>query len=481
MYLFRLSVNIFCAKKTIHPFICVYIYSVFLKKERIVPLKVVVLQKIQGMNMLLKHIVKLLLTCFLLIPVLRAQPVNDGCNNALSLCPSQVVQTTNANATVTFCPDCEDDFNFCFQTQNSVWFKFYTNVTGGDATVRISNLLFNLDPIFGQFLQATILSSTVNCNASSYTPIGNCEDTIVSTTLLQAFGLPPNSAYYVVITGALSGGASKPAEANFSIEAFGSGVDRPAPVVAILPPPGVVCPGQSSYFIANLDNCADTSSFRWFLNGGLIAVTSEANMQTSSIENGDTVTVECSCFLTCTVHLEDDYGPIAVDPITVDAGADQFVILDEPVTLKATTTNAFQVSWSPPEELSTPFKLETIAYPKKSTIYTITASNADCSVTDDVYISMEEEFIIPGSFSPNGDGTNDTWIIQGIDAYPNAHVTIYDRWGQIVSDLVSYSSFKAWDGTNKGKPLTNTTYFYVIELNNGVEQAPMKGMVTIIR
>lgn len=431
--------------------------------------------------MLLKHIVKLLLTCLLLIPVLRAQPVNDACVNSLSLCPSEVVNATNANATVTFCPDCEDDFNFCFQPKNSVWFKFYTNVTGGDATVRISNLLFNLDPFFGQHLQATILSSTVDCNASSFKQVGNCEDTIVSVTFLQATGLPPNSVYYVVITGATTAGATLAAEANFSIEVFGTGIDRPAPALSILPPDGVICPDQASFFIANLENCADTSSFRWYLNGGLIATTSEPNLQTSAIENEDMLSVQCSCFLTCKVNLKMDYGPIFVDPISVYAGPDQFIVLEDKVDLKATATNAFQVSWSPPTEVSYPNKLETFAYPKTSTIYTITASNADCSVSDDVFIEMADVFKVPGSFSPNGDGINDTWIIQGIDDYPNARVTIYDRWGQVVSEIISYSSFKAWDGTNKGKQLTNSTYFYAIDLNNGEKKDPIKGMVTIIR
>ena len=41
---------------------------------------------------------------------------------------------------------------------------------------------------------------------------------------------------------------------------------------------------------------------------------------------------------------------------------------------------------------------------------------------------ISNEIHIPSGFSPDGDGTNDTWVIRGLDPYPNNKVTIYNRW-----------------------------------------------------
>ena len=40
--------------------------------------------------------------------------------------------------------------------------------------------------------------------------------------------------------------------------------------------------------------------------------------------------------------------------------------------------------------------------------------------------------LISQAFTPNGDGINDTWFIQGIENYPNAQIWVYNRWGQQV-------------------------------------------------
>jgi gliding motility-associated-like protein len=84
---------------------------------------------------------------------------------------------------------------------------------------------------------------------------------------------------------------------------------------------------------------------------------------------------------------------------------------------------------------------------------------------------------VPNVFSPNGDGTNDTWLIPNLADYPGAKVEVFNRWGQQV--FLSYGYNKAWDGTFLGKPLPLATYYYVITLNNGFK--PVTGSVTILK
>src|SRR5690606_20422132 len=43
-------------------------------------------------------------------------------------------------------------------------------------------------------------------------------------------------------------------------------------------------------------------------------------------------------------------------------------------------------------------------------------------------------FKITNVFSPNGDGVNDNWMIEGIENYPESHVRVLDRFGSVVLD-----------------------------------------------
>ena len=80
-------------------------------------------------------------------------------------------------------------------------------------------------------------------------------------------------------------------------------------------------------------------------------------------------------------------------------------------------------------------------------------------------------------FSPNGDGNNDTWVLRGMDKFPNASVIVYNRYG---NQLFKTSNAQdPWDGTFNGKKLPIATYFYIIDL--GDNKTRMNGTVNIIR
>ena len=104
--------------------------------------------------------------------------------------------------------------------------------------------------------------------------------------------------------------------------------------------------------------------------------------------------------------------------------------------------------------------------------YTITPVDGTLTI-----IPKAVEVIIPNTFTPNGDGVNDTWNIANLNYYPNCVVNIYDRWGQKVFTSIGYGS--AWDGRYKGLPSPVGTYYYVINLENGLK--PLSGYVAVIR
>lgn len=84
---------------------------------------------------------------------------------------------------------------------------------------------------------------------------------------------------------------------------------------------------------------------------------------------------------------------------------------------------------------------------------------------------------IPNTFTPNGDGVNDTWVIQELEYYPKSTMNIFNRWGQKVFTSIGYPI--PWDGTYQGKALSSGTYYYIIDPKNG--QALLTGWVAIIR
>lgn len=76
--------------------------------------------------------------------------------------------------------------------------------------------------------------------------------------------------------------------------------------------------------------------------------------------------------------------------------------------------------------------------------------------------------------TPNGDGFNDTWIIEGIELVKDNVVSIYNRWGDLVWTAKDYDNItdgKVWKGTNsRGELLPDATYFYLIEVSGKTEK-----------
>lgn len=174
---------------------------------------------------------------------------------------------------------------------------------------------------------------------------------------------------------------------------------------------------------------------------------------------------------------------IIVHPAPVaNAGRDKAVLVGTAgINLAPALITGIPVTytWSPATFLDNP----NIANPKienitRDIVYILTVtSNKGCVDTDDVAVKLVTEVKLPNIFSPNGDGINDTWNIEFLESYPNSVLSIFNRYGQEIKRFTNYKT--PWDGTINGKPVSNGTYYYVIDLKNG--SAVIKGFVDIIR
>ncbi|MFH0867122.1 MAG: Ig-like domain-containing protein, partial [Bacteroidota bacterium] len=97
--------------------------------------------------------------------------------------------------------------------------------------------------------------------------------------------------------------------------------------------------------------------------------------------------------------------------------------------------------------------------------------SAGACYTSWVVITIEPiKLFIPSGFSPDGDGVNDYFVITDLNHYPNNHIWIYNRWGNLIYDKKPYDN--TWDGKRNvngityGEDLPEGTYFYLLDLGN---------------
>ena len=118
--------------------------------------------------------------------------------------------------------------------------------------------------------------------------------------------------------------------------------------------------------------------------------------------------------------------------------------------------------------------------------YIVTYSNNDpiCPSTVSIKIPVDNTCLVStcrtlnihNGVSPNGDGIDDTFIIDNItdSCYTDNTVEIYNRWGVKIFDVEGYDNkTKLFDGESKGKihgkqssKLSTGTYFYILKYKN---------------
>ena len=94
--------------------------------------------------------------------------------------------------------------------------------------------------------------------------------------------------------------------------------------------------------------------------------------------------------------------------------------------------------------------------------YTLTVTVAGCS-TSQIFTADNTSCMIQKGISPNGDGLNDYFDLEGQGV---SELEIFNRYGTKVYNQNNYS--KEWVGqSNKGNELPDGVYYYVIKRTSG--------------
>ena len=99
----------------------------------------------------------------------------------------------------------------------------------------------------------------------------------------------------------------------------------------------------------------------------------------------------------------------------------------------------------------------------------ITGISSTCFLESDEAVITYAVIKINNLFTPNGDGINELFIIEGLARFPTSKLQIYNRWGNLIYEKINYQN--DWDGVaatgfsiNGSKKMPTGTYFYTIDL-----------------
>lgn len=162
------------------------------------------------------------------------------------------------------------------------------------------------------------------------------------------------------------------------------------------------------------------------------------------------------------------------------------IIIGEQTILSA-TSSANTYTWFPGSYLSCSDCAAPTASPVETTVYCIRTTDGVCTNTACITVSVESlcegdnGFFLPNAFSPNGDGNNDVFCVQGKNrCISSFQMMVYDRWGEQVFECSDLST--CWDGTYKGKVLSPDVYVYYIKARDqNQKELVKKGNVTLLK
>jgi gliding motility-associated-like protein len=171
----------------------------------------------------------------------------------------------------------------------------------------------------------------------------------------------------------------------------------------------------------------------------------------------------------CPKEVSDTILIKVIPLVAVNAGRDTAVSLGQPLQLLATGADAsYNYEWLPNIYLDYNGIFNPVCTVTSTTVdsikYIVKVTTQDgCTTSDDIVVRVYRngpEILVPGAFTPNGDGRNDVIrpILIGITQLD--FFMVYNRWGQLIYS--SSSREAAWDGSFNGAKQQSGSYIYSV-------------------
>lgn len=125
-------------------------------------------------------------------------------------------------------------------------------------------------------------------------------------------------------------------------------------------------------------------------------------------------------------------------------------------------------------------------YPSDTAVYlvqliAINGDNCRDTIVKPVVIEKDFSFYAPNSFTPNGDGNNETFRIFG-DGIQEFEITIFNRLGQVIYTSTNFK--EGWNGNyfNIGYVMQEDVYVYEVKITDAFAKTHnYKGTITLVR
>ena len=256
--------------------------------------------------------------------------------------------------------------------------------------------------------------------------------------------------------------------------------DSDTVTVTVLPKPFLdagesqsICLGEKALLSAT-----GTGTFSWIPTEGF----SNPSIPVTEVKVDTTTT-----FL---VRMTDPQGCRNADTVTVfvypppvaDAGSDQEYIGIYETYLEASLGPNEKGAWSvidghgifqSPQEPGTFVSGLEIG----DNIFNWQVTNSVCPEVSDQVLIRIHDFVIPTVITPNGDGKNDHFVVNGILEYHESELIVLNRWGEVVYQVAPYEN--NWEGSHQnGRELLEGTYYIILKIT---DQDIRKETVLIVR
>ncbi|MBD0832063.1 T9SS type B sorting domain-containing protein [Aestuariibaculum sediminum] len=228
----------------------------------------------------------------------------------------------------------------------------------------------------------------------------------------------------------------------------------------------IVCTSDPSFTVTLApvqDNANEVLEYTWFdENGNQISNETTLDVSTPGNYSVTLTNPATLCSTTKSVIVKaSELATITQDDITVvDISDHNSVTINNPSSLGSGT---YQFALESKDGLVIfPYQDQPVFNNVRAGDYTLFVKDDICGIAElDVFVIGYRKF-----FTPNGDGQNDYWKIQGLDqSQTTSMVYIYDRYGKLIKQLDPLGI--GWDGTFKGKVLSSDDYWFKVQLTDG--------------